>query len=298
MSRRFPDLVSRSHKVVRDLLTPGELRDALLLPLFVLVLLPLTPDVHVGPYRAIHPRSLVRLVAILMVVNGLGRVAQRWLGARFGLTLTGFAGGFVSSSATIAAMSLRAKQEPGHCLAAVSGALASCVSTSVQYLLIVMSIQPALLPVLAVALAAPLITALVSSLALAWLAARGAHAETRPARSFSPWTALLFVAVFCAVSVGAAALQERFGGAGLVIVSALAAFVDAHSTAGSIASLHAAAQVDDSTALSATLAALTANNVTKLVLAWSGRHVRFALWTTALVGLTALSAWLALWPIR
>jgi uncharacterized membrane protein (DUF4010 family) len=102
------------------------------------------------------------------------------------------------------------------------------------------------------------------------------------------------VAVYCAVSVLSAALQASLGATGTVLVSGTAGFIDAHSTAGSIAAQHLAGQVETSTALIASLTALTTNSLSKVALAWTGRHLLFGVWTTAGVVLITLSAWLTL----
>jgi len=282
-------------RALRELLRDVELRDALLLLVFALVLLPLAPDVRVGPYSAIHPPSLVRLLVVLLGINGLGHVALRLLGPRYGLPVAGLAGGFVSSSATIAAMSLRAKASPERCRGAIAGALASCVATGIQYLLIVASIDRRLLGTIALAVGTTVVVAAACASAFALRASSDGDAAPPAGKPLGLGAALLFVAVYCAVTILSSALHDRLGPAGIVLVSAAAGLIDAHSTAGSIAGLHLAGEVDASTALLASLAALSSNSVTKVALAWSGRHVVFGCWTTAGVLLIALSAWLTLW---
>jgi uncharacterized membrane protein (DUF4010 family) len=280
------------HRAVRERITSAELRDGLLLLVFALVVLPLAPQGGVGPYGAIHPASLIRLVVVMMVINAIGQAALRLLGARVGLPITGLAGGFVSSSATIASMSLRAKQDPNHYEGPVAGALASCVATGVQYLLIVATLDRTLLGPLALPLGATVIVAGLGSTIFALRAARDTssanEAEQRPFRLVG---ALALVAVYCVVSVLSAALHARLGATGTVLVSATAGLVDAHSTAGALAAQHLAGQVDTPTVLLASLTALSTNSVSKIALAWTGRHRRFGMWTTLGVLLIALSAW-------
>jgi uncharacterized membrane protein (DUF4010 family) len=288
-------LRSSLHRAVRELITAAELRDGLLLLVFALVVLPLAPDAGVGPYAAIHPASLVRLVVVMMVINALGHAALRLLGTRLGLPITGLAGGFVSSSATIAAMSLRAKQTPEHYQGPVAGALASCVATGVQYLIIVATIDRSLLGAIALPLGASVLVAALGTAVFTRLAAQGgALADGAEQHSFRLVGALMLVVVYGVVSTLSSALHELLGAAGTVLVSGTAGFIDAHSTAGSIAAQHRAGQLDAATALLAFLTALTTNSLTKVALAWTGRHVLFGVWTTAGVILIALSAWLTL----
>ena len=83
---------------------------------------PVAPDAPWGPYGAVNPQSLTRLVVVLMFLNGLAHMAQRVVGPRHGLAITGFVGGFVSSSATIAALGMKAREQPERWRSAVAGA--------------------------------------------------------------------------------------------------------------------------------------------------------------------------------
>jgi uncharacterized membrane protein (DUF4010 family) len=283
------------HKLVRETLTKEELRDALIVLLFALVVLPSAPDVHVGPYGAIHPPSLVRLIVVLMAVAGAGQMARRLVGSRFGLAVTGFAGGFVSSSATIAAFSLQAREHEASWRSAASGALASNVSTVIQYALIVSAINPMLAVQLAPALALAGAVALALTLSFTRLASRQPPVQGPQGRAFSLWAALGLALLVSAVSILSEALHEHVGRMGIVIVSAAAALLDAHSTAGSVAALHENAAIDGHTATLAILVALSANTLTKVLLAWSGRHVKFGIALTLGVLLVAGAAWLGTW---
>jgi uncharacterized membrane protein (DUF4010 family) len=103
-----------------------------------------------------------------------------------------------------------------------------------------------------------------------------------------------FAAVFVLVTIASSALQESIGSAGIVVVSGMAAFIDAHSTAGSVASLHRAQSIDTATAQLAILTALTTNTVTKIVLAWGSRHPKYSLNVTLGVLAIAGAAWAGL----
>lgn len=95
------------HSAVRSLLSEEELRGALLFGVAAVVVLPLVPNRAIDPLGVINPFTLWRLVVLLMAMSGAGYIAQRAIGPRYGLALAGFGSGFVSSSATIAAMGAR-----------------------------------------------------------------------------------------------------------------------------------------------------------------------------------------------
>lgn len=285
----------RLHHFVRDTLTEDELRGALLFLLFALVVLPIAQDVRWGPYGAVNPQSLTRLVIVLMFMNGLAHMAQRLVGPRYGLVFTGFVGGFVSSSATIAALSMKAREQPRDWRSSAAGALASSVATVLLYAFIVGVVNAPLLLALAPALTCAGVTALLLAGLFAWRVDGESSGPESQGRPFQLRAAAGFALVFVGVSIAAAALHERFGASGTVAVSMAAALVDAHSTAGSVASMHRDESLDVVTAKLALVAALSTNTLTKVMLAWTGRHARYGASVTSGVMVTALAAWLGLW---
>lgn len=282
------------HKLVQKTITERELRDALVFLLFALVVLPIAPNEPLGPYNAINPQLLVRLVVVLMAVTSAGYLAQRLLSARLGLAFTGFLAGFISSSATIGAMSLRARDDSSRWQSAAAGGLSSSLATLVQYAIVIAAVNPGLLVQLTPVLGAAAVAALIPAGAFSWLALRQEEAPAPPGRPFELAAALGFGLVFSLVSVAAAALKERLGAAGIVLVSAVAALIDAHSTSGSVASLHQDGSIDTATARLAIATALSANSLTKIALAWSGRHLKYGVSVTLGVLLIAIAAWLGL----
>ncbi|MDP1535289.1 MAG: MgtC/SapB family protein, partial [Rubrivivax sp.] len=116
------------HHFVRRVLTAQELNDALVLAAATLVVLPLIPDRHIGPYNAINPHTAWTIVVLMLAIGAAGHVALRTLGPRYGLAAAGLASGFVSSTATIGSMGERASREPALLAPAVAGAVLSTVA--------------------------------------------------------------------------------------------------------------------------------------------------------------------------
>jgi len=88
------------HHFVSTKLSEHEFHDALVLGAVALVILPLVPDMGMGPFEAFNPFTAWRLVVIIMLANAAGYVAQRIFGASLGLPLAGFFGGFVTDRVT------------------------------------------------------------------------------------------------------------------------------------------------------------------------------------------------------
>ena len=97
-----------------------------------LVVLPVIPDRFYGPFGALNPHTLWRIVILMMAISAAGYIAVRTLGAGAGLPLAGFSSGFVSCAATIATLGSRAKQNPTLLGPAVAGAVLSTVATIAQ----------------------------------------------------------------------------------------------------------------------------------------------------------------------
>lgn len=282
------------HRFVRQVITERELNDALVLAAATLVVLPLLPDRYLGPYQALNPRTTWMVVILMMAVGAAGHVAQRLLGARAGLMATGFAAGFVSSTATIAAMGERAQRVPASFLPAVAGAVASSVATVVLLVLVLAATSPPAL----VAMAWPLAGAAAAVLAYAALfALRLAHAPAPlpvdEGHAFSLTKTLGLALLVSVVTVASSAMQAAFGDTGLWVGAAITGLADAHASAVSVAARVAAGQLSAEQAVLSILAGLSANTAVKCVAAATLGGWRFALSVIPGLVLMVAVAWLA-----
>lgn len=280
---------TRIHSVIRDMLSPTELRDALLVAAAALVILPAVPDRTVDPWSVLNPFVLWRLVVVILAIHLAAHAAQRTLGPKWGLSIAGLASGFVSSSATIAAMGKKAKDDPTQLRGAIAAATASTVATFVQMALLVGAASPRLLLQLAVPLTTGGAAALAYGGLFALRAAREGGAKVETTRSaVDVRGAVLFAVLVTGVTIGSSLLETLVGSSGVVIGAGVAAFADTHAAAASIASVHAADRLATEPALLAVLACISTNTMTKAVLALtSGLR---AYWLPVLVGLSIVVA--------
>lgn len=279
------------HVFVRQVLTEDEVRDGLIFAGATLVILPLLPDRALGPFGAFNPAQIWIVVILVMAIGGVGHIAMRILGTRYGLPLAGFAGGFISSTATIAAMGSRAAKTRADCSPAVAGAVLSTVATVVQMALVLAATS---LPVLR-GLVLPLACAGLAALAYGAVFTVSALRQTqkgddRPGRAFQLSSALIFAGLLTAVLFAAAALQHFYGAAGVLAAAALAGFADTHAAAISVASL----QQDAAAAALPILAAFTTNTVSKSIFAFTAGGMTFALRVIPGLLLVAVAAWAGL----
>jgi uncharacterized membrane protein (DUF4010 family) len=283
---------TRLHRFIRTVLTENELNDILIFAGVTLVVLPLIPDRSMGPYGALNPHSIWILVVLVMAISGAGYIAVRMLGTRFGLPVAGLASGFISSTATIAAMGTRVKAGTDVMAAAVAGAVLSTVATIAQLAIVLSATSLPTLRTLSISLASAGLTAVIYGTFFTILALRQkAGEEAESGRAFNFITALVFALTLSCIMVASAALQERFGENGIILAAALAGFVDTHSAAISVASLVASGKMTVADAVLPILAGLSTNTISKLVLASTSGGRSFAVRVIPGLMLVVLAAW-------
>ena len=283
---------TRLHRFVRSVLSEQELNDILIFAGATLVVLPLIPDRPMGPYGALNPHSVWILVVLVMAISGGGYIAVRLLGARFGLPVAGLASGFISSTATIAAMGARAKTTAGIMPAAVAGAVLSTIATIAQMALVLGATSWPTLRTLAISLVSAGLMAVAYGAIFTIRALRQpAGGEQAGGRAFNPVTALMFALTLSCIMVAAAALQDWLGEKGIILAAVLAGFVDTHSAAISVASLVASGKMTVADAVLPILAGLSTNTISKLVLASTSGGRSFAVRVIPGLILVALAAW-------
>ena len=136
---------SRVHRFVQRVLTEQEPHDTLLFAVAAAIDLPLLPDHVIDPWQVLNLRKAWLLAVIVMGINAVGHVALRAFGARTGLLLAGLAGGFASSTATIASMGAMSKENPLLATACTGVGVVSNISTVVRMAVISATLSPALL---------------------------------------------------------------------------------------------------------------------------------------------------------
>ena len=281
------------HGFVRGVLTELEITHGLLLAAAVLVVLPLLPDRPLPWLAGLNPHALWLLAVLLMVVQSLGHLAMRRFGRSRGLALAGLAGGFVSSTATIAGMAQRAREQPDLRAACLGAAQLSNLATVIELAVIVGILDAALLPLFWPALLAYGAGAAVAALwALGWKipeADVGAQDAWLSQRPFNPRSALLFALLLSLLLLLAGQAIAMFGAQGVVLALGLAGFADAHAVSASAAQLAASGLLSDHQALAAMAAAVSCNAVSKVFAGFLGDGGAFG-WTVAVsqAGLLAL----------
>lgn len=292
-------LVSRGslHRFSVEVLTEAELRDGLLFCGAALVVLPLLPEQGASWLPAVNPRRLWGLVVLFMGLQATGYVALRAAGPRMGLALSGLASGFVSSTATIAALGVRAREAPELRSACISGALFSTVATVLLLAVVAALASPDGLRLLGPSL----IAGLAAAVAGAGLSLRRRPSAARQAiargHAFNLPYAIGFAALLSAVTAAMAYLTSHFGQLAVPVTAALAGFFDVHAAATSVLSVAATARLPATEIVTSVLLAFLANTTSKLVAALGAGGLAYGIRVAAGLLLVALAMWAPLfWP--
>lgn len=279
-------------------LSEQELRDALVLAGSALIILPLAPNQPLAWLAGVNPRTVWLLVVLIMAVQAVGHVALRLFGARLGMPLSGLVAGFVSSTATIAAMGARAAKNPELRGACVAGAWFSTVSTALQVMLIALVLSPASLRVIAPAMGSALAMALALGLAAFSRIEAPVQDGNMNGRAFSLWQSIGLALLLSGITAAVAWIQGAFGTLATFAATALAGFADMHSPSTAAITLSIHGGIDAATMLTAVLLAFSTNSVSKIAAAYAAGGTRFG--TTVSLGLVAVvvAAWLPWWLLR
>lgn len=297
-------LAARSplHRFATQVLSEQELHDGLLLLGFGLVVMPLVPNEPLPWLAGIGLRPLAGLVWLLLLMQGVAHVALRLLGPRLGLAAAGFLMGFVSSSATVAAMGARARQHPAQTAELAVAAVLSTAATWTLVPLIAAPFSAAAAGVLLPAAAGGALGALCVGAVFGLIARRdGAAAQDGThdrARALRLTEALVLASGLMFVTLVMAAAQKRFGASGVLTSAAVSGMADAHAAVAPLSGLFNGAQLSAGQLLFGVCLSILFNSGTRTVIALATGGWHYA-WRVVLAllagnGCAWASAWLSL----
>jgi len=191
------------------------------------VALPLLPNRPFGAF-AINPFRLWLVVVAVSGLSYLSYLLQLRLGERASVAASAVLGGLYSSTMATLVLARRSR-EAGGGKAYAAAALLACSVMYLRVLLLVWLFAPPLGRALAGTLAGLFL--LGSVLGALWLArsmgrAGAMHSPRAPLNPLELSTALLFAAVFLALTVASQLVAGRWGSAGIYAFSLVAGFVD------------------------------------------------------------------------
>ena len=280
-------------------ITWPELRSALVLLAMTFIVLPVLPDITVGPSGGFNPRQVWLIAIILAGVSFLGYGAVRLLGAERGVLLAALAGGLVSSTAVTMTSARRAAAGEGAPRLLAAGVSIATAVSFLRVLAIAAALQPTLLVLLAPVLAAATLVATAHAVIAVYAGAGGEGGKPPPAEfanPFSFWPVVGFAIFLGVVIVLGRAVSENFGASGAFTGAAAIGLADVDSITVSMSRL-VPEPLSALVAGSAILVAVVSNMFSKLVIAAALGGGRFA----AEAAVMTVGCWIAglaaLWAV-
>jgi uncharacterized membrane protein (DUF4010 family) len=267
--------------------------------LISLVILPVLPNRHFGPYETLNPFETWLMVVLIVGIGLAGYVAYKLLGARQGAVIGGVIGGLVSSTATTASFARRAALEPATANLATLVIMAASATVYARVLTELSVVAPGFLRTMMPPLAL-MLAVCGATVACLWFRCLGR--ETPQAEQGNPADlrlAILFAAIYAVISFALAAAQVEFGAGALYPVALLSGLTDMDAITLSTSQLVAKDRLDADTAWRMILLASLSNLLFKcaMVATIGGRALfaRVALPFGFVILVAAGVLWL--WPV-
>ena len=235
-------------------LTESELRSAILLAILAFVVYPILPVGSIDPWGLVDPRAAWITVILVAALGFTNYVLLKLYGAR-GIEFTGFLGGLVNSTVTVAELTERARNNNATFTnVAYRGVILATTAMLVRNAIILGLLAPLALINAAIALALMIAGA---SIAIFWRRTDTHESESsrdEPPRIESSETTLLptlqspfsltaafkFGIIFLALDVAGTLAQRALGETGFYVVSAVGGLVSSASAVASAANLSSA----------------------------------------------------------
>ena len=215
----------------------SDIKALLRLVLVVFVILPLLPDIGMGPYGALNPRRIWMVVVITGAISFAGYALARWLGSRRGTLITAAVGALVSSTA-VTLDSARKVREAGPSPTAEAAVAIASVEMIVRALLLVSVLASFALVEIAVLVGPGLAVAALAAAILLYRC-RGAESDVAAPAAKPPGLGLafLFALSVAVISLASAWAESRFGEGGGAAVIALGGTADIDAAIAAVGAL-------------------------------------------------------------
>jgi len=231
--------------------------------LISMIILPVLPQENYGPYQVWNPFKIWLMVVFIVGISLCGYVAYKIFGTRAGVLLGGIIGGMISSTATTVSFARRCATDAS---LAPLGALVIMIASCISFIRVLIEIA-AVAPGAFVSIAPPIGIMLgwcVSITALLYFMSRDQKAELSEQKNPAEFkSALIFAALYALVLVGIAWGKEKFGSAGLYIVSIISGLTDMDAITLSTAGMAGSGGIETKMAWHAILIAAMSNLIFK-----------------------------------
>ena len=278
-----------------------ELTATLRLLLITVVMLPILPNRAMGPWQAFNPYEMWWMVVMIAILSYAGYFANKFLGARRGMIVTGLFGGMTSSTAVTLTISPIARERAEEREVVAAAILAASAIMFPRMLVVAAIVKPELATDLAPALTA---ASLVTAAFAGWFAWRSRktkieqpNSELQTRNPLDFWFALKFGLLLTVIMVASRAAQTLLGNRGLVTFAGISALADVDAITLSISSMVKQGQTGLEAGAVAILIAAAINTLVKpaLMTFFAGLAAAIRVWIPLLLALAGGAAIALMW---
>lgn len=256
--------------------------------LVVLVVLPLLPDRELEALYGLNPRFVWLMVVFVSGLSFAAYVLSRVVGTTRGIALTGFLGGFVSSTATTVSMAEQTTDSPGIYQVSAFAIVVASVVMFPRALVEVAVVNPALLPHVAVPLGLMTAAGVLAAVAVYWRSTREDGVTADIENPFRLQPALVFGALFAAVLLVSESANAVLGVSGVYATAFVSGLADVDAMTLTLSKLAAEGTIAPDVATTGIVIAATANTLVKAALAWILGTRQLGTLVTAVLGLVVV----------
>ncbi len=259
---------------IEQKIDPKDVNSVILLLVMTFVILPVLPNKTIDPYNLFNPYKTWLMAVLIAAISFVGYIAIKFLGHRYGVFLTGAAGGLISSTAVSVSLS-KMFQNKTQLLNNYAGGIAiACTFMYIRVLFEAFVINPSL----SYRLAIPYIAAFLSGMAFVYFMYKNssfAKIDIKDsAISKNPLQlseALKFGLIFGIIYGAVSFVEDRYGDTGVYLVSFFSGLTDVDAITLSLSELAKHDKLDDFTAISGIVTASVTNSLVKLfIVYWVG----------------------------
>lgn len=287
----------RLHLFARKKFKPHEIETAVLLIIFAFGFLPILPNRTIDPWDLFNPRNFGILIVTIAGIQFAGYVAIRLLGARFGMALTGFLGGLVSSTAVFASLSPSLNTNPKFKLAIMASAISAILAMLVEIVAIVLVASPTLLLFIITPILVMSIVSMGMVICLLHYQKKQSHFHSKISNPLN-LLSVLYTSIFIGLTLILIAIAKRFiGTEGVLLISFLGGLFEIHGISLATALLYLDQHLTINMARLILYTAILASFVSKLFLLWSLTPAKFALQTSLFLLGILVSGGITFWLV-
>jgi uncharacterized membrane protein (DUF4010 family) len=261
-----PRLQSLEYKI-----SSTDINAVILLLVMTFIVLPFLPNKMIGPYNLINPYKTWFMAILIAFLSFMGYLTMKIFGQRYGIFLTGAAGGFISSTAVTVSLSKLYSSHKKYVFSYAGGIAIACTFMYLRVLLEIYVVNPSLINVVGI----PYLTAFITGLAISYYMFKKSETgeiklqeDLLPKNPLQLSEALKFGLLFGIIYGATSLVKEHYGAAGVYIVSIISGITDVDAITLSLSEMAKGSKISNQTASLGIVIASTTNSIVKWVVVY------------------------------